>query len=58
VKPSRGPLPIQTARFAPVTRATIRAKGAEGWEQYADVVLVNIGRTEQAGTSASMSQRH
>ena len=47
----------QTGRFAPVTRATIRARGLEGAEQYADVVLVNIGRTEQAGTSGSMSQR-
>jgi hypothetical protein len=44
-----------TARFAPVTRATIRSSG-EGWEQYADVVLVNIGRTAEAG-SGSMSQR-
>jgi hypothetical protein len=47
----------RTARFAPVTRATIRAKGLPDAEQYADVVLVNIGRTEEAGTSGSMSQR-
>ena len=56
----RGPVTLhcrQTARFAPVTRATIRARGLEGAEQYADVVLVNIGRTEEAGTSGSMSQR-
>jgi hypothetical protein len=46
----------QTARFAPVTRATIRVRDLEG-EQYADVVLVNLGRTEEAATSGSMSQR-
>jgi hypothetical protein len=47
----------QTARFAPVTRATIRAKGLPDAEQYAEVVLVNIRRSEEAGASASMSQR-
>jgi hypothetical protein len=47
----------QTARFAPVTRATIRAQGLPDAEQYAEVVLVNIGRTEEAGTSGSISQR-
>jgi hypothetical protein len=45
-----------TARFAPVTRGTIRTRDPEGAEQYADV-LVNIGGTDEAGTSGSMSQR-
>jgi hypothetical protein len=52
-----GFLSRQSARFAPVTRATIRADGQEEVEWYADVVLVNLGRTEESGTSGSMSQR-
>jgi hypothetical protein len=52
-----GFLSRQNARFAPITRATIRAQGLEEVEWYADVVLVNLGRTEESGPSGSMSQR-
>jgi hypothetical protein len=47
----------QTARFALVTRATIRAGDLPGAEQYADVVLVNLSQTNDARTAGSMSQR-
>lgn len=36
----------QNARFAPVTRATVRDGGLAGFEQRADVVLVNMRRVE------------
>jgi hypothetical protein len=36
----------QNARFAPVTRATVRDGGLPGFEQRAEVVLVNMQRVE------------
>ena len=36
----------QNARFAPVTRAAVRDSGLEGFEQRAEVVLVNMRRIE------------
>jgi hypothetical protein len=36
----------QNARFAPVTRAAVRDSGREGFEQRAEVVLVNMRRIE------------
>jgi hypothetical protein len=36
----------QNLRFAPVTRATVRDSGRDGFEQHADVVLVNMRRVE------------
>ena len=36
----------QNARFAPVTRATVRDSGLPGFEQRADVVLVNMRHVE------------
>lgn len=36
----------QNARFAAVTRATVRDSGREGFEQHAEVVLVNMRRIE------------
>ena len=36
----------QNLRFAPVTRATVRDSGIDGFEQHADVVLVNMRRVE------------
>ena len=36
----------QNARFAAVTRAAVRDSGREGFEQHADVVLVNMRRIE------------
>jgi hypothetical protein len=36
----------QNVRFAPVTRATVRDGGLAGFEQRADVVLVNMRRVE------------
>ena len=36
----------QNARFAPVTRATVRDSGMPGFEQHAEVVLVNMQRVE------------
>jgi hypothetical protein len=37
----------QNARFAPVTRATVRDSGLPGFEQRAEVVLVNMRRVEK-----------
>ena len=36
----------QNLRFAPVTRATVRDSGIDGFEQRAEVVLVNMRRVE------------
>ena len=36
----------QNLRFAAVTRATVRDSGIDGFEQHADVVLVNMRRVE------------
>ncbi len=36
----------QNLRFAPVTRAVVRDGGREGFEQRADVILVNMRRVE------------
>jgi hypothetical protein len=36
----------QNLRFAPVTRATVRDSGRDGFEQHAEVVLVNMRRVE------------
>ena len=36
----------QNARFAPVTRATVRDTGLEDFEQHAEVVLVNMRRID------------
>ena len=36
----------QNLRFAPVTRATVRDSGVDGFEQRAEVVLVNMRRVE------------
>jgi hypothetical protein len=36
----------QNARFAPVTRASVRDTGLESFEQHADVVLVNMQRID------------
>ena len=36
----------QNLRFAPVTRATVRDSSIDGFEQHADVVLVNMRRVE------------
>ena len=36
----------QNARFAAVTRAAVRDSGRDGFEQHADVVLVNMRRIE------------
>ena len=36
----------QNLRFAPVTRATVKDSGIDGFEQHAEVVLVNMRRVE------------
>jgi hypothetical protein len=36
----------QTARYAPITRAAIRDSGLPGFEQRAEVVLVNMRRVD------------
>ena len=37
----------QTARFVPVTRASVRDTGLQGFEQRAEVVLVNMRRVDK-----------